>query len=330
VTGWRTLPRARAFPAAVALVGLLFLDALFVPHFLDLGLRDGRLHGALVDILLRGAPLCLLALGMTPVIGTGGVDLSVGSIMALASSFAAVLIAGSGMSAAAAVPLALGLGLAAGLANGALVAGLRVRPIVATLVLMTAGRGVAELLSGGGILPFESAGLAQIARGSFLGLPLPGVGALALAAAVAALLRRTTLGLHVEAVGDNAQAARLSGIRVHRIELAVYGCSGLCAALAGLLVAGDVGAADASHIGLYLELDAILAVVVGGTRLSGGRTSILGSCLGALAIQSLSTTLLFLGLGTAAALCIKAAAVLLAVSLRALSERSARTQAVRA
>jgi simple sugar transport system permease protein len=186
---------------------------------------------------------------------------------------------------------------------------------------MTAGRGVAELVSGGGVLPFESAGLAAFARGALVGLPAAGLAALAIAAATALLLRRTTLGLHVEAVGDNPRAARLSGIRIRRVELFVYGLSGTCAALAGLVVAGDVGAADASHIGLYLELDAILAVVVGGTRLSGGRTSVLGSVLGALAIQALSTTLLFLGLGTAAALCIKAAAVLAAVALRAVAER---------
>ena len=313
--------RSRALPAALALAALLLFDALFVPHFLGLEVRDGRLHGALADVLLRGAPLVLLAIGMTPVIGTGGVDLSVGSVMALVSSFAAVPIAKDGMSAASAIPLGLGLGLAAGLANGALVAGLRVRPIVATLVTMTAGRGLAELVSGGGVLRFESAGLAGFARGALGGLPAAGLAALAIAAGVALLLRRTTLGLHVEAVGDNPRAARLSGIRVPRVELLVYGLSGACAALAGLVVAGDVGAADASHIGLYLELDAILAVVVGGTRLSGGRTSVLGSVLAALAIQALTTTLLFLGLGTAAALCIKAAAVLAAVAIGAVAQR---------
>jgi simple sugar transport system permease protein len=311
----------RARPAALALAAVLVVDALFVPHFLDLAIQGGRVHGALADVLLRGAPLVLLAVGMTPVIGTGGVDLSVGSVMALASSFAAVLIANCGMPDAGALPLALGLGFAAGILNGALVAGLRVRPIVATLVTMTAGRGVAELLSGGGVMRFESAGLAGFARGAIAGLPAAGVAALAMAAGVALLLRRTTFGLHIEAVGDNPRAARLSGIRIARVEIAVYALSGVCAALAGLVVAGDVGAADASHVGLYLELDAILAVVVGGTRLSGGRTSVFGSVLGALAIQALSTTLLFLGLGTAAALCIKAAAVLAAVLLRAVSER---------
>jgi simple sugar transport system permease protein len=320
----------RARPAALAFAALLLFDAFFVPHFLRLEVRDGRLIGALVDVLLRGAPLVLLAVGMTPVIGTGGVDLSVGSVMALASSFVAVLFANCGMTASSAVPLALGLGLAAGILNGALVAGLRVRPIVATLVTMTAGRGVAELLSGGGVMRFESAGLAAFARGALARLPAAGVAALAIAAVVALLLRRTTFGLHVEAVGDNPRAARLSGIRVRRVELLVYGLSGICAALAGLVVAGDVGAADASHVGLYLELDAILAVVVGGTRLSGGRTSVLGSVLGALAIQALSTTLLFLGLGTAAALCIKAAAVLAAVALRAVSERGSGIERARA
>jgi simple sugar transport system permease protein len=232
--------------------------------------------------------------------------------------------------AAGAISLALLLGLAAGFANGALVAFARIQPIVATLVLMTAGRGVAELLSGGGILTFDSPGLSAIARGSFAGLPIPGLLALAAFAAAAVLVRGTTFGLHVEATGDNERAARLSGIRVGRVQLAVYSLAGLCAALAGLLVATDVGAADASHVGLYQELDAILAVVVGGTPLAGGRTSLLGSLAGALAIQALSTTLLFLGLGAPTALCVKALAVLLAVALRTASMRTARSAEVAA
>jgi ribose/xylose/arabinose/galactoside ABC-type transport system permease subunit len=319
--------RARAFPAAAALALLLAADALFVPRFLHLEVQGGRLHGGLADVLLRGAPLLLLALGMTPVIGTGGVDLAVGSTMALASSIAAVLFARGGAGPWTALPLALACGAAAGLASGGLVARLRVQPIVATLVLLVAGRGAAELVSGGGILPFSSPELSSVARGSLAGLPAAGLLALAAFAAAQLLLRRTTLGLHVEAVGDNERAARLSGIRVGRVQLLVYAASGLCAAGAGLLAAGDVGAADASHIGLYAELDAILAVVLGGTPLSGGRTSLAGSLFGALAIQALSTTMLFLGLGPPAALSIKAAAVLAAVSLRRLPARTAEARA---
>jgi ribose/xylose/arabinose/galactoside ABC-type transport system permease subunit len=323
-----TFLRSRAAPAAILLLALLVANALFVPRFLQLGLVEGRVHGPLVDVLRHGAPLLLLATGMAPVIATRGVDLSVGSVMALASSAAAASLssgdpglARGGTHTQVAVLLALALGLAAGLANGALVARMRIPPIVATLALLVACRGVAQLLSGGGILAFESEGLAAFARGSLLGIPAPFLLAALVLAATAALLRRTTFGLHVEATGDNERAARLSGIRVARVELAVYALSGLCAAAAGLLVAADVRAADASHVGLYLELDAILAVVVGGTSLDGGRASLLGAALGALAIQTLSTTLLLLGVGTPAALAIKAAGVLLAVLAQTVAAR---------
>jgi len=306
--------KSRAFPAAVSLALLLAAAAVFLPHFLEFDVHGGRLHGALADILQRGAPLALLALGLTPVIATGGVDLSVGSVMALASSCAAVAVARGGSGAAAAAGIALGVGLAAGLANGLLVTRARIQPIVATLVLLTAGRGLAVLVSGGGILAFESEGLEELGRGAFAGFPSAGLPALAITVATAALVRGTTLGLHIEAIGDNERAARLSGLRVDRVRLAAYAFSGLCAGAAGLLVAADVGAADASHVGLYQELDAILAVVIGGTSLAGGRTSLAGSWCGALAIQALSTIFLFLGLGTPIALCVKAAAVLAAVA----------------
>src|SRR6185295_5211332 len=142
----------------------------------------------------------------------------------------------------------------------------------------TAGRGLAVLVSGGGILAFESEGLEELGRGAFAGFPIAGLLALAITIATAGLVRGTTLGLHIEAIGDNERAA--------------YAFSGLCAGAAGLLVAADVGAADASHVGLYQELDAILAVVVGGTSLAGGRTSLAGSWCGALAIQALTTIFL--------------------------------------
>ena len=317
----RRLRAARAAPAAIVLVALLLASALLVSRFLDLGIVDGRVHGPLVDVLRHGAPLLLLAAGMTPVIATGGVDLSVGSVMALASSAAAAALAGGRTGTPGAVLLALLLGLAAGVANGALVARMRIQPIVATLALLVAARGVAQLVSGGGILRFESPGLETFARGSLAFLPAPFLVAIAAFVATGVLLRRTTFGLHVEATGDNERAARLSGVRVDRVQLAAYALSGLCAAAAGLLVAGDVRAADASHVGLYLELDAILAVVVGGTALSGGRASLLGSLLGALAIQTLSTTLLLLGVGAPAALCVKAGGVLLAVLAQASARR---------
>ena len=313
----RRLSRARAFPAAAALLVLLAWNALFQPQFL----------GVLVDIVHRGTPVLLLALGQTLVLATGGVDLSVGAVMALGSSLAAILLTQAGLPAEAVITIAICAGLALGAWNGALVAHLRIQPIVATLVLLTAGRGIAQLISGGGILSFRRSDFGALASGNFLGLPTTLFLAAALYAGVGLLVRRTTLGFHLEAIGSNERAARLSGLRVGRIQVLAYTLCGGLAALAGLVVCADVGAADASHVGLYLELDAILAAVIGGASLSGGRMCISGTLLGALANQALTTTLLLEGLGTPTALCVKAAAVLLVVALQHAARRTAEARA---
>jgi ribose/xylose/arabinose/galactoside ABC-type transport system permease subunit len=313
----RRLTRARAFPAAAALLALLAWNALSQPRFL----------GVLVDVLHRGTPVLLLSLGQALVLATGGVDLSVGAVMALSSSTAAVLLTQTGLPAGAVIAIALAVGLALGLWNGALVAALRIQPIVATLVLLTAGRGIAQLLSGGGILTFRRPDFGALATGSLLGVPATLLLVVALYGMVGFLARGTTLGFHLEAVGSNARAARLSGLRVGRIQILAYALCGVLAALAGLVVCADVGAADASHVGLYFELDAILAAVIGGTALTGGRLCVAGALLGALANQALSTTLLLEGLGTETALCVKAAAVLFVVALQHSALRTAEARA---
>lgn len=313
----RKFARARAFPAAAALLVLLGWNAIFQQHF----------AGVLVDIGHRGTPVMLLALGQALVLATGGVDLSVGAVMALASSLAAILLTQTGLPAEAVIAIAIAAGLALGLWNGALVAWLRIQPIVATLVLLTAGRGIAQLISGGGILSFRRSDFGALAGGGFLGLPTTLFLVAAIYVGVGLLVRRTTLGFHLEAIGSNERAARLSGLRVGRIQLLAYALCGALAALAGLVVCADVGAADASHVGLYLELDAILAAVIGGAALSGGRMCIAGALLGALANQALTTTLLLEGLGTETALCLKAAAVLLVVALQHAARRTAEARA---
>jgi len=311
--------RSRAvqlLPAAIALAALLAFDAIATPGFLALEWRDGRLVGSLVDVLDRAAPVAILSLGMTLVIATGGVDLSVGAVMAIAGAVAARLDgAGSG----AAIAAALGAALTAGLGNGLLVAALGLPPIVATLVLMVAGRGVAQLVSGGAILPIESPGLVFLGNDALLGLPFPVVLAAIALAALALLARRTAAGLFIEATGGNPAASRVAGVDVRGVTLLVFAASGLCAGVAGLVVASDIRAADANNAGLYLELDAILAVVVGGTALTGGRFTLLGSVLGALALQTLTTTILARGVAVEWTLVVKAAVVLLVALLH--SER---------
>lgn len=296
---------------AAALAALLAFNALAVPGFFDLSFREGRLVGSLIDVLDRAAPVMVLALGMTLVIATGGVDLSVGAIMAISGAVAAVLLTRHGAPAGVAIGGALGAGLAGGVWNGALVALLGVQPIVATLVLMLAGRGVAQLLTEGQIVTFRNPTFEWAGNGVWLTLPVS-VWVVAFAGVVLSLVARLTgLGLAVEATGDNAGAARRAGVRTGAMRIVAYSVCGLCAGVAGVLAAADIRAAAPSSAGLYLELDAIVAVVLGGTALSGGRFSLAGSVVGALLLQALHTTLLTLGVEPARTPLVKGAAVLL-------------------
>jgi simple sugar transport system permease protein len=309
------------------LAALLALNALLNPAFFRLALVEGRVTGSLVDVLDRAAPVLLVSLGMTLVVATRGVDLSVGSLTALAGSLAAVLLVHERWPLAAALLAALGACAAAGLWNGLLVAVLRVQPIVATLILMVAGRGIAQLLTDGQIVGLEGQpGFAFLGGGSFLYLPFPLTIAFLAFALVATLARWTALGPFVEAVGSSEAASRIAGLPVTGLKLAVYALSGLCAGAAGLIQASDITAADANSVGLYLELDAILAVVLGGTALSGGRFRLLGSVVGALTIQTLTTTLLMVGITPEASLIVKALVVLVVCVLQsdALRAKNAR------
>ncbi|GMV24648.1 MAG: sugar ABC transporter permease [Phycisphaerae bacterium] len=275
----------------VAALGLLLaFNAIFTPGFFTLEWRDGRLYGTLVDILNHGSKVGIVAIGMTLVIATGGVDLSVGAVVAIAGAVAATL-ASRDVGTPWCVLAAAGVGIAAGAWNGLLVTLLKLQPIVATMILMVTGRGIAQLITGGMIITFDSTSLSSIGNGSIAGLPVPvTMLAVALVAAWAAT-RRTALGLFLESVGDSAAAAWLSGVPARTITVVAYTVCGLCAAAAGLIECSYIRAADANNAGLFLELDAILAVVIGGTALTGGRFSLVGSFIGALLIQALTKTL---------------------------------------
>jgi simple sugar transport system permease protein len=187
--------------------------------------------------------------------------------------------------------VALLAAILAGAWNGTLIAVVGLQPIVATLILMVAGRGIAQLITGGQIVTFTDERLSFIGNGHLLGLPFPVIMALAMFGLTALLTRKTALGLFVESVGDNETASRYVGLDSGRIKLLTYVFSGFCAGLAGLAAAANIRGADANNVGLFLELDAILAVVIGGTALTGGRFSLVGSMLGALFIQTLTTTM---------------------------------------
>ncbi len=303
-------------PQFVALAAVLLINWLLFPGFFDITLQDGRLFGSVIDVLNRGAPVAILAIGMTAVIATKGVDLSVGAVMAIAGAVAAVLVTG-GYSAMVAVAAALAVGLLCGLWNGILVTYLEIQPIIATLVLMVAGRGLAQLVTEGSIVTFSDPVLIFIGTGSLFGMPMPIIIAAVLAIGATLIVRRTALGLLIEAVGVNRSAARFACISSGLLLVVVYTFAGFCAATSGLIVAGDIRGADANNAGLWLELDAILAVVIGGTSLLGGRFSIPMSVVGALIIQAMNTGILISGFSPEFNLVVKSGVIILILVLQA-------------
>ncbi|MCI0748550.1 MAG: ABC transporter permease [Verrucomicrobia subdivision 3 bacterium] len=308
-TTWRKLQ----WPL-LALVVVMVFNFLFSKDFFELTIRDGRVYGSLIDILNRAAPVMLLSLGMTLVIATGGVDLSVGAVMAISGASAALLVTKAGLPVPVVIAVSLGIALLAGLWNGLLVGFLGVPPIVATLILMVSGRGIAQLLTGGQIITFESRSLEFIARGAFLGLPFTITLVLLVFLVVILIQTRTAAGLFIEATGDNETASRYAGINTRFVKLLVYAFCAMSAGIAGLIAAGDIKAADANNAGLWLELDAILATVIGGTALQGGRFYPAGSLVGAVLIQSLTTTILAQNVNVQFTLVVKAL-VIIAVCL---------------
>ena len=296
---------------AAALAVLLLLDAFLVPGFFHLEVKDGHLYGALVDILNRAAPLMLAALGMTLVIATRGIDISVGAVVALSGTVSALLVGNGtdGGSLPFALGAAFGAALLCGLWNGVLVAGVKLQPIVATLILMVAGRGLAQLLTDGQIITVYYQPFFFLGGGYFAGVPFSLFVVAAVFALTLLLTKKTALGLFIQAVGINPVAARLAGLRTATLILSVYVFSAACAGVAGMLITSNIRSADANNAGLLLELDAILAVTLGGTQLTGGRFSLGGSLVGALIIQTLTYTIYSLGVPPEVNMVVKAIVV---------------------
>ena len=323
----RALLRHRLTWPVLALVLLLLLNQLFRADFLSVRVQDGHLYGSLIDILRNGAPTILIALGMTLVIASRGIDLSVGAVAAIAGAVSCMYIYSSPepaslQTAATGVAIAVVAGLALGAWNGFLVSVIGIQPIIATLVLMTAGRGLAQLVTDGQIISVSNDSYQAIGAGYFLGLPISILIAAAAFGITGLLTRRTALGTLIESVGINPVASRLAGVDARTITWTVYVFSGLCAAVAGLMISSNVTAADANNAGLYIEMDAILAVVIGGTSLAGGRYSLVGTLVGALIIQTLTTTVYTLGVPPETTLVFKALVVIIVCLLQSSRART--------
>lgn len=315
------LLRHRLFWPLFALVALLAINTAVRPRFIKVTVLDGQLYGAPIDILRNSAPLMLVALGMTLVIATRGIDLSVGAVMAVSGAVTLTIIdgaadPGSAGTVLAAMAAGIAVALVLGAWNGFLVSVLRIQPIIATLVLMLAGRGVALLITGGFITTVTSPPLKFVASGYQLGLPFALFISVAAITVVALVERRTALGVLTEAVGINPEASRLSGVRSRGIIFGAYLASGTLAGIAGIVYSSNIMAADANAAGELIELYAILAVVLGGTSLMGGKFSIAGTVIGVLIIQTLNSTILFFGVPSAQSPVVFAVVVILVVLIQ--------------
>jgi galactofuranose transport system ATP-binding protein len=296
----------------VALLLLIVFNALRTPHFLSWQTLNVN--------LTQVCTIVIVAVGMTLVIGTGGIDLSVGSLMAIAGALAPLIFLNKSIPPGWGVPLAFVVPvLVSGLFgsfNGWLITRFRIQPIVATLILFIAGRGIAQVVTNGNLQPFSKPAFQVIGLARPFGIPLQAI-LMALIVAIAVwALRFTVFGRQLVAVGGNEEAARLSGVPASRVKLVVYLISGLCSGLAGLIVIAINSSSDANLVGLGMELDAIAAVAVGGTPLTGGRASVVGTLIGALIIQLVRYTLLANGVPDAAALVVKAAIIVSAVFIQ--------------
>jgi len=331
---WRKVTESKLFFPFVALALILLFDLVFVRGFFRIEAKEGNLYGSLVDILRNASTVMLLAIGMTLVIATGGVDLSVGAVMAIAASVAALmmnpyvlakelppnlmkLIYDPNFTYAplwAVILVTLIVCTICGLWNGFLVAYGRIQAMVATLILMIAGRGIAQLITNGVRIQIFYEPYAFIGKGWII-LPF----SLYIAAFVFAiawlLTRKTAIGMFIESVGINSRSSFFSGIEEKKVKLLAYTFCGFCAGVAGLIASSNIKTSDANNIGLTLELDAILAVVIGGTSMAGGRFSLLASMVGALVMQAITTSMYAIGVPAFALQAIKGLVVVFVILL---------------
>ena len=299
----RALLRGREILLALAVV--ILLNAILTSNFATW--RNVEIT------LIQMVFVALVATGITLVIATGGIDLSVGAVMGLASVVAVALMPYGIFAMAAGC---LGAGLAVGLFNGALIVGFGVQPLLVTLGSLIWVRGLAQYLSGGRKEYFEDAAMQFLGIGRVWGLPLQVVITAVVVTVVALVVAHTVFGRRLVMVGGNPAAARLAGVPAGRIVLVAYAMCGLLAGLAGLFITARVGSSDPTNFGVLIELDAIAAAVVGGTVLAGGRARVVGTAVGALLLQLTTAAMIMNNVGFAVALVVKAALILWVVALQ--------------
>lgn len=297
-------------------------------NFFHIYIQNDLLQGRLINILNRGSEVAILAIGMTLVVSaSAGTDISVGSVMSLCASFCCMLIAGFGVSSVEsadqfAMPIIVGLigalvmGALCGTFNGSLVAYLGIQPMVATLILWSAARAIGLLLCNNLIVYIRVPEFGIY--GGYIGcIPTPIIIAAVCVAVVSLVLKKTAMGLYIQSVGINKKASRIAGLNSRKIIFICYLLCGICAGIAGIVASSRITSADSNNIGLNMELDAILAVALGGNSLGGGKFNLAGSIIGAYTIQAITTTMYNLGVSTEVTPVFKAVIVILIVAIQA-------------
>ena len=333
--------------AVVAELLILLVAGIIRPDFfrIEYNVETGMLYGSLVDIVNRSAEITIIAMGMTMVIALGGTDISVGALVAVAGAFALKLLRWDvtlyptpgdytvkPFILVILVPLLICTAM--GLFNGVLIGKFKLQPIIATLILMVAGRGIAQIATNGkqfttGYTPFRFIG-----QGSLFGLPFPIIVTIIVCAGVMIFVRKTAFGTFVESVGVNPNASRVTGLKSDKIIMIVYTLTGFLSGVAGLIYSSRISSCDSNNAGVNYEMDAILAVVLGGTSMTGGKFSLTGTIIGSLIIRTITTLVYYFGITSESIMAFKAVIILIVIVIQSepvgkwLATRQARRQKV--
>lgn len=315
--------------AVIAELAILAVAGILRPDFfrIEYNATTGMFYGSMVDIINRSSEITIIAMGMTMVIALGGTDISVGALVAVAGAFALKLLRWDVTEyptpgdytiypfvLVILVPLAVCTLM--GLFNGILIGKFKLEPIIATLILMVAGRGIAQIATNGkqfttGYTPFRFIG-----QGSLFGLPFPIILAVVICTAVMIFVRRTAFGTFVESVGINPSASRVTGLKSSKIIIIVYTLTGFLSGVAGLIYSSRISSCDSNNAGVNYEMDAILAVVLGGTSMTGGKFSLTGTIIGSLIIRTITTLVYYFGITSESIMAFKAVIILVVIIIQ--------------
>ncbi len=315
--------------AVIAELAILAVAGILRPDFfrIEYNATTGMFYGSMVDIINRSSEITIIAMGMTMVIALGGTDISVGALVAVAGAFALKLLRWDVTEyptpgnytvypfvLVILVPLAVCTLM--GLFNGILIGKFKLEPIIATLILMVAGRGIAQIATNGkqfttGYTPFRFIG-----QGSLFGLPFPIILAVVICTAVMIFVRRTAFGTFVESVGINPSASRVTGLKSGKIIIIVYTLTGFLSGVAGLIYSSRISSCDSNNAGVNYEMDAILAVVLGGTSMTGGKFSLTGTIIGSLIIRTITTLVYYFGITSESIMAFKAVIILVVIIIQ--------------